>query len=71
MPKYSQQEIQDIQDRTEKIESERMERERLRAEKKKLKEIQQKRKVWEKLIAPILLVLTIFITFLIQAFWSK
>lgn len=71
MPKFSNEELQNIQDRTEKIEAKREEKRLEREERKRQKELKKQREFREKLVGPILLILTIIITFLIKVFSGK
>lgn len=68
MPKFSKEEIQEINDRTEKIEAEREEKKLAREEKKRQKELKKQREFREKLVGPILLVLTILISLILNIF---
>jgi hypothetical protein len=66
MPKFSKEELQKINDRTEGIEAKREEKRLAREEKQKQKELKKQRELREKLVGPILLILTILITLLLK-----
>jgi uncharacterized membrane protein (DUF106 family) len=66
MPKFSKEELQEINDRTESIEAKREEKRLAREEKQRQKELKRQREFREKLIGPILLILTILITLLLK-----
>ncbi|MDH5533391.1 MAG: hypothetical protein OEX81_03125 [Candidatus Pacebacteria bacterium] len=73
MPKFSKskEEIQDIQVRTEKIEAQQEEKRLEREERKRQKDLKKQREFREKLVGPILLIITIVITLLIKMFSAK
>jgi len=66
MPKFSKEELQEINDRTESIEAQREEKRLAREEKQRQKELKRQREFREKLVGPILLILTILITLLLK-----
>ncbi len=65
MKAISTNEAQDVLRRTEEIEAHKSARQKEREEKKRKKAEAEKRAVTEKLIAPILLILTIFISLIV------
>jgi hypothetical protein len=71
MPKFSKDELQEKMDSTREIEAKREEKDIERQRKKKQKELKKQRETREKLVGPILLILTIFITLLIKLFFKK
>lgn len=71
MPKFSDQELKEIDERTRKIEEEREERKQEAENSKKLRAIKKKRAQQEKMVAPILLALTIIISILIKLIFSR
>lgn len=68
MPKFSKEELQEINDRTEKIEAEREERNLAREEKKRQKELKKQREFKQKLVGPFILILTIIISLILKYF---
>jgi cytoskeletal protein RodZ len=68
MPKFSKEELQEITDRTEQIEAKREEKRLEREEKRKEKELKRKREFREKLVGPILLMVTIIVTLILKFF---
>ena len=68
MPKFSKEELQEINDRTEKIEADREEKRLAREEKKRQKELKQQREFRQKLVGPILLIITIILSLILKYF---
>ncbi|NCN03927.1 MAG: hypothetical protein GW942_02535 [Candidatus Pacebacteria bacterium] len=66
MPKFSKEELQEINQRTENIEASREEKRLAREEKQRQKELKRQREFREKLVGPLLLILTILFTLLLK-----
>lgn len=71
MPRFSEQELKDIEEQTKKAEAEREERRQELENNKKLKELKKKRALQEKFVAPVLLVLTILATLILKLFFGR
>jgi len=59
---------EDLIKRTQEVEDEKAEKKRIRLEKKEARELKKKREQNEKLVAPILLIITVIISFLVSYF---
>lgn len=71
MPKFSDQELREIQEQTIKDDAEREARRQELENNKKLRELKKKRAQQEKFVAPVLLILTILITLILKLFFGR